>query len=32
MPIDSILFSAAAIAVLAFAGALFWADFRSRSL
>jgi hypothetical protein len=32
MPVDSILFSVAVIAVLAFAGALFWADFHSRSL
>src|ERR1035437_1987224 len=32
MPVDSILFSVAVIGVLAFAGALFWADFHSRSL
>jgi hypothetical protein len=32
MPVDSILFSVAVIAVLAFVAALFWADFQSRSL
>jgi hypothetical protein len=32
MPVDSILFSVAVIAVLAFVAALFWADFQSRQL
>jgi hypothetical protein len=32
MPVDSILFSVAAIAVLAFLVAVFLADFQSRSL
>jgi len=32
MPVDSILFSIAVIAVVAFVAALFWADFQSRSL
>jgi hypothetical protein len=32
MPVDSILFSFAVVAVLLLAGALLWADFHARSL